>query len=212
MATFNAGKLYGILQGTPAQVVDTTTILGVGPTGNAALRRRLVHPDSITFPAVVYFQNPDRTINLDNEPLRAPIAQAIRTLSTSATVRFDEVVGDVVVTEIWEAGQGKFAMPGFLFRQLYDLLMNPPTFVPAAPVFIQYEPRDRNPNVYNVELLRLLVGSGDAGALFDVTEFVPQGAGSAQDPLATIDDAFAQFGGGLIDRTVVLSMKIHSKV
>ena len=45
--------------GTDADLFDVdvagVTILGLGPTGDATLRRRLVHPDSENFEPILYF-------------------------------------------------------------------------------------------------------------------------------------------------------------
>ena len=65
-----------------------------------------------------------------------------------------------------------------------------------------------------IEPLRLTVGGGsDPTQFFDVTEFIPVGAGSAQgDPLASLDETFASEGGGLIDRAMTFRFKILSEV
>lgn len=216
MTTITGSRLYQIFAGAPVTVDEEVTILGLGPTGDATLRRRLVHPDSENFEPILYWSNPDRTFNLDNEVLRAPITAVLRALEGSAVTRFDELVADVIITEVWVGTEQKFSMPAFVFRQLYEYLINPPAWAPAAPVYIQYSPQDKNPKTYNVELLRLAVGSaGDPSQLFDVTEFFPvgQGAGQAQaDPLESLDEAFANEGSGLLDRTVILQMKVVSEV
>lgn len=214
MTTLNASRLYEIFQGTPTVVDEVVTILGLGPTGDATLRRRLVHPDAANFEPILYWSNPDRTFNLDNELLRAPLTAVLRALEGSAVTRFDQVDADVVITEVWQATNQKFSMPAFLFRQLYEYLLNPPAWTPSAPIFIQYSPQDKNPKTYNVELVRLVVGSGgDPTQLYDVTEFFPAGAGSGvADPLAGLDAAFENEGSGLLDRTVLFQMKVVSEV
>ncbi len=127
--------------------------------------------------------------------------------------RFDQVDADVVVTEVWIGSDQKLSMPAFMFRQLYEYLVNPPDWAPSAPVYVQWQPQDKNAKTYNVELLRLVVGSGgDPSQLFDVNEWFPQGTGSAVDPLASLDAAFALEGSGLLDRTVLFQFKIVSEV
>lgn len=214
MGTASSSRLYQIFLGAPATDDEAVTILGLGPTGDATARRRLVHPDATNFEPILYFQNPDRTMNIDNELLRAPIASVLRALDGSAVVRFDEVDADVLITEIWLATDGKFSMPAFLFRQLYEYLINAPAWDPASPDYIQWSPQDKNAKTYNVELIRMAVGGGgDPTQLFDVTEFFPPGSASAQgDPLASLDLAFANEGSGLLDRTVLFQMKIVSEV
>lgn len=207
MTTLSGSRLYEIFLGSPTTTTSSLTLLGTGPTGDPALRRRLVHPNAALAP-IVYWQNPDRTFNLDNEVLRAPIAELHRTLTSSALVRFAEVDADVVITEVWLASDQRFSMPGFLFRQLYEYLINPPAFDPITPSYIQWEPRDRNPKAYYVEMLRMVVGSGgDPTQLFDLTEYFPP-AGE----LDLLDDGFLNGGSGLVDRTVVLQFRIVAEV
>jgi len=214
MTIIAGSRLFEILQGTPTTEDEEVTILGLGPTGDATARRRLVHPDAVNFEPILYWKMPDRTFNMDNEALRAPITAVLRALAGSQVTRFDEVVADVIVTEIWMGSDTAFSMPGFQFRQLYEYLINPPAWVPAAPVYIQYSPQDRNTKTWNVELVRMALGTGgDPTQLFDLTEFFPPGVGSGQgDPLAYLDEAFLNEGSGLLDRTVVLQMKLVSEV
>ncbi len=214
MATIEATRLYQIFQGSPITVTATPTILGLGPAGDPTSRRRLVHPDSGSFDPIVYWSNPDRTFGMDNEVLLPAIAGVSRALSGSLVTRFDAVTADAVITEVWTAEGDKLSAPAFLFRQLYEYLKNSPAFSPTAQTYIQWSPQDRNTKTYNVELVRLAVGSGsDPTQLFDVTEFIPAGVGSAWgDPLASLDDAFANEGGGILDRTMTFSFKIVSEV
>lgn len=214
MATISSSRMYQIFQGTPVTATVTPTILGMGPTGDPTLRRRLVHPDSANFDPIVYFSNPDRTFNMDNEALLAPIASVFRALDGSLVTRFESVTADAVITEVWVAEGTKLAAPVFLFRQLYAYLHNAPAFDPAAQTYITWQPQDKNAKTYNVELVRLAVGTGaDPTQLYDVTEFIPKGAGSAQgDPLASLDDTFANEGGGLLDKTMTFQFKIVSEV
>lgn len=214
MTTLTSSRLYEIFLGTPTTDDEDVTILGLGPTGDATAKHRLVHPDSENFEPILYFLNPDRVMGMDNEALHSPITAVHRALEGSLVTRFEGDMTDVIVTEVWLATDNKFSMPGFQFRQLYEYLVNTPAWVPANPIYIQYSPQSKNQKTWNVELLRLVVGSGgDPSQLFDVMEFFPGGVGSAQgDPLAYLDEAFANEGSGLLDRTVVLQMKLVSEV
>lgn len=214
MATLTSSRLYQIFQGTPVTATATPTILGMGPTGDPLLRRRLVHPDSANFDPIVYFSNPDRTFNIDNEVLLAPTSAVLRALEGSLVTRFESVTADAIITEIWTAEGSKLSAPAFVMRQLYAYIHNTPAFNPAAQEYIRWYPQDKNTKGYDVELLRLAVGTGSNPAqLFDVTEFIPAGAGSAQgDPLASLDATFANEGGGLLDRTMVFQFKIVGEV
>lgn len=214
MGTFSSSRLYQIFQGTPVSASVTPTVLGMGPTGDPLLRRRLVHPDSANFDPIVYFSNPDRTFGMDNEVLLAPISEVLRALEGSLVTRFDAFTADAVITEVWIAEGTKLSAPAFLFRQLYAYLWNPPDFDPGSQEYIRWYPQDKNTKGYDIELVRLAVGSGgDPTQLYDVTEFIPAGVGSAQgDPLASLDATFANEGGGLLDRTMVQQFKIVAEV
>jgi len=213
MATLSGSRLYEIFLGTPISVSVTPTILGLGPTGDATLRRLLTHPDSANHDPIVYWSNPDRTFNMDNEVLLDPLASVMRALDGSLVTRFDSVTADAVITEVWLAEGKKMSAPAFMFRQFYEYLKNPPAFSATAQKYIVWTPQDKNMKSYNVELVRLAVGSGGPGQLYDVTEFIPPGAGSAQgDPLASLDETFASEGGGLLDKTMTLQFKLVSEV
>lgn len=208
MTTIAVPRLFEIFQGSATTAQEVSTILGLGPTGDATARRRLVHPEPASFAPILYFQNPDRTWNLDNDLLYAPITAVLRALDGSAVTRFEEVMADVLVTELWVGSDQKFSMPAFFFRQLYEYLLNPPTYNPANQAFIQYSPQDKNTKTWNVELIRLAVGAGtDPSQLYDINEFFPRGS-----PLENLDAAFANEGSGLLDRSVMLQMKIVSEV
>ena len=207
-------KVYPISQGTPAEATVGIRFLGTGSAGTRRALRRLVHPDTLLEP-LVYWGNPDRTINLDRVVLPHPITSALMALEGTKVVRFNREAEDVVVTEIWTADQAKLAMPTFFWRLLYEYLDNEPTFSPTAPVYIQWEPRDRTDKVYNVELLQLQVGSGAEGDWFDIIDFRP--SGGIYDPLHPSDamgilDDLTTEETGVIDMEVRLRMRIVSEV
>lgn len=208
-------RIYEIFQGSPVEAADSTTILGTGSAGTPGAARRLVHPDSDNIPPLSYPLNPDRTFNLDNEVLRVPFSSTVLTLSDRKLVRFEGNLADAVVTEVWIADGVKASMPTFFFRLLYEFLANPPAFDPITPDFIQWEPRDRSGKVYNVQIIDLSVGQspgGDVLQKFDVNDgIVPGGASDGGDTQHGLD-AFDDAGGGVMDRTVFLQMKVVSEV
>jgi len=213
---------YTINQGPPAVLAAGVTLLGAGSEGDPYAFRRLVHPDPTIAP-LTYFANPDRTTNFDKVPLLAPRTRVVKTLDTSTVNRFEAVESDVVISEIWTALDGqRIVIPTSFFRLLYEYLINPPTFVPTSPVYIQWEPRDRsddgtgNTRVYNIEILSLTVGGGGRGEQnYDVSDFRPRGGvndtkftGTTYGPLDDLQPTFS----GLVDRTAVLRFKIVSEV
>jgi hypothetical protein len=206
-------KIFRISQGTPTSAEVGIRFLGTGSAGTRRALRRLVHPNTSLEP-LVYFSNPDRTINLDNQVLPHPITQAIMALEGTKVVRFDRGEEDVIVTEVWTAGGGKLAMPTFFWRLLYEYLDNEPTYDPITPVYIQWEPRDRTDKVYNVELLSCLVGSGGENDFFDVLDFRPSGGiydpDHPSDAMGILDDLTTE-ETGVIDMEVRLQMRIVSE-
>lgn len=213
----SSSKIFPISGGTPLSTSTGLTFLGMGEAGERGALRRLTHPNS-SFPPIVYFSNPDRTFNIDNEVLPAPRVSAHRGLESTTLVRFEDTIDDVIVTEIWTAIQGRrLSMPTFFFRQLYEYLLNEPDYAPAAQTYIQYEPRDRNAHVYNVEMMRVAVGGGaQNNQLFDISDIRQKGGKyDPNQPNANImnsSDGLSALETGLIDRTVQLQFKIVSLV
>lgn len=210
-------RTYTINQGAAATVSPSVTILGTSTAGTAGARRRLVHPDSANFPAVVYELNPDRTFNLDNIALPAQFSTTILTLSDRKLVQFDGNLEDVLVTEVWEANGGKAAMTTAFWRELYELYRNPPDFDPFLQTYLQWEPADRSDKVYQVQIVNFTTGSspgGDPAQQFNVSEIIPPGGredgGDTQHGL----DAILPSGvrAGLVDQSVFLQMKIIAEV
>lgn len=206
-------RIFQVLQGDEVAEQDTVQLLPSGLTGTTGALRRLVHPDAGTFPALVYYSNPTRTFNFDSDVLRHPIASIVRTLSTSKTIRFEEVVEDVVITEQWEPGGG-LSMPVFFFRQLYEYLVNPPEFDPALQTYIIWEPRDDSDDTFEVEVLGLQVGGGSPGK-YNVKKYI--GRGGPNDPqtpgtILTPTDTMDVSPTALLDQVVTLTMRIIRKV
>lgn len=205
-------RIYEIFLGTPVEAPSSVVILGSGTAGTLGAIRRLVHTDSVNFPPLVYARNPDRTINLDNAVLPAPLSVAQLTLDSTRVTRFERRVEDVICTEIWEASPARAAMIAQQARLLYEYMANPPAFNPVTPVYIQWEPRDRTDRVYQVEILDLTIGGRDA---VDVFDFEPRRAGgglfqggSVANPLDDLDTVETT----LVDREVRLRLRIVAEV
>jgi len=198
---------YSIFLGPTVDEDLAVELLSIGSPLTTSARRRLVHPDTEIVP-VTYFANPDEWDFFDTEPLPRPDAQALKTLGGTRVVRFEEALEDVIVVERWLAEGAKAAMPSHFLRQLYDVWRNPPVLSLTDPVYVQWEPRDRTTNVYNVEILDLSVGT--AGRL-EVTELLAQGGkfdgGDIENPL----DPLNVLRTGLIPKQVTLTMRIVSE-
>lgn len=211
MAIVTGDKSSIIQQGTPIVASTQVTFLGIGTQGDVAAKRRLVHPDTDLAP-IVYWGNPTRSINIDNDVLKHPISAVITTLGSTRVVRFERGTDDVVVQEIWTGSDQEAAMPSFFLRQLYEYLNNPPAFSSSAQTYIQWLPRDRNAKTYNVEIISLRVGGGGrSDAAFDFVDVRARGGtfkgGDYQNPL----DGLSVLETGLVDRTVTLRMRVVSE-
>lgn len=212
MAT--SSKLFHYDAATPATAEAGIRFLGTGSAGTRRALRRLVHPTTGILP-LVYWGNPDRTTNLDNDVLQHPITAALLALEGTKVQRFERETEDVIVTEVWEAAQGRFSIPTFFFRLLEQYLSNEPEFNAVSPVYIQWEPRDRNAYTYNIEILSLRVGQGRGeGDFFDILDFRP--SGGIYDPerggevMGILDDLNTE-ETGLVDQEVRFEFRIVSR-
>lgn len=209
-------RIYTIAQGNPTVAGQTLTLLGTGTAGTPGAKHVLTHPTAGLAP-LTYISNPDRILNLDNDVLVSPLITTALTLADRKVFRFEGFLADTIVTEIWIAGGTKMAMLAAQARLLYEYWINVPDFDPVSPVYVQYQPRSRNAKTYNVEIVSLSIGSGGGGGgdttrQFDFTEIIPPGGvkdgGDTLEPLENLDDSQS----GLVDRTVVLQMKIINEV
>lgn len=208
-----AVKIFSIKAGSPITAVATTTLIAAGSTGDPTARRRLTHPTGGTFPPLIYGGgNPDRTFNFDEgngELLRAPISQIVRTLDSTKLVRFEELTRDVIITELWLA-DGGLSMPSWFYRKLYEYLLNEPNNSAPVPEWITWEPRDApGGKIFNVQLVRLLVGGEGAIDFTDVRAW-----GGPNDPfgntgtILTPADLEDVTPTGYVDRDVALIFRI----
>jgi len=211
-----AFRIYQILQGTPVEAESSIVLLPAGESGERGSLRRLVHPDGANFPPIVYYSNPIRTFNFGTDVLRHPITNVQRTLSSSKTVRFEEVLEDVIVSEVWEP-IGGLSMPFFMFAFLYEYLNNPPALDPITPDYIIWEPRDETETRFNVEILGLQLGSGTPGK-YSVRRWRASGGPfgiGVVDPAGYIDtptDTMDVRPTSILDQAVTLTMRIISEV
>ena len=204
----SASSLLFIGLGAPTVVTPSLTILSVGQDGDPAASGLLTHPDSANFPAIAYSRNPDFTTNLDNLVLTAPSARLVKTGSSSKLVRSEGLLVDVICEETWGGQEGRrAAMPTFLFRQLYEYLVNPPAFSATAQTYIVWAPRYRSLLSYNVHLFEIVVGSGSGASVFNVNEL--RGiAGSIANPFEQMDVTPT----GWIDQSVTVKLHVVSQV
>jgi hypothetical protein len=207
----SGSRIFEIFAGSPVVAAASSIILGSGPAGDLTASRRLVHPDSDTFPELVYPRNPDRTTNLDNQVLPAPLASVALTLTGTRVTRFERSISDTLCTEIWEAGTSLSMLAPF-FRLLYEYLANPPAFDPVDQPYILWEPRDRTDRVYEVELVRMTVGQGGEPDVFDVKELRAGGGKWAGGDVLNPLDALDTVQVGVLDREVRLTMRVVAEV
>ena len=199
-------RIYQVQQGVPVEAVSTVQLLSVGEPGTVGALRRLVHPDGATFPPITYYTNPTRTFNFAVDALRHPIVNVARTLSSSKTIRFEEVVEDVIVTEVWEP-LGGLSTPFFMFAFLYEYLNNPPALDIVNQQYIIWEPRDETTDTYYVELIGVQLGSGNPGK-YSIRHHRASGGTVIDTPTDTMDVSPTT----LLDQPMSVTMRIISKV
>ncbi len=194
-----AYNTYIIQLGIPTVVTSSLTILSIGQDGTQAATRGLVHPDSSNFAPITYQRNPDFTSNLDNQVLTSPMTKLVKTATSSLLIRNEGLLIDVICEETWGAQAGRVAsMPTYFFRELYQYLINPPAFNPAAQTYIEWSPRDRSGITYNIEFHKMTVGSGAGAKVFTV----PDRRGPSGNPIMSPFESFDVSPTGLVDQPV----------
>jgi hypothetical protein len=173
-------RLYQIQQGQAVAAASTVQLLASGVQGDRSALCRLVHPDTDTFPAVVYYKNPDRRFNFSTDVLKHPIVSVVRTASSSKLVRFESLDEDTIITEVWNGGQ-VLSLPLFSVHQLEEMVLNPPAFSATAQEYIIWEPRNETTDTYYVEVIGLQVGGGNPGK-FNMRRWFA--AGGPNDPVS----------------------------
>ncbi len=207
MATSERTIFIGL--GIPVTATVEPILFESGQSGTLGSKRILTHPLGATFSKITYYKNPTRTFNLDNEVLLAPTSNTIKTIGSRQLIRFENELDDIIVTEVWEGAENRqAAMPTFLFRQLYEYLVNPPIFDPIAQTFITWEPRDRATKTYNVQLYQLRVGGGGSEEqVFDIDDRRLPDSVEIKHPLESFDVTPT----GLITRNVEVKLRIVSE-
>lgn len=199
-------RTWEIFPSSTPVTASTLTLLGTGSDGTLGAKRRLVHPDGISFLPISYFIAPDRTLGMDNEVLPRVQGVVVRTEETSTVVRHAEFDSDVLITETWTGGGKRLSMPTFQARLLYEYAVNPPAFDVLDPKFITWEPRDKNTKKYNIVIVSFNIGGSDEGIDFD--EVRGAEGGEVAGPLEGLDVSPT---GGIIEE-VVFVFKIVGEV
>lgn len=212
MAT--ASKTYTYVLGSTVTASTSQTILDAGASGDPTAKRRLVHPDSATFPPLVYASNPDRTTNyLRGQVIASPITGTTRTLDDTKLTRYERELRDVIVTEVWTAQGGrKASMTGAQLVQLVTLFLNPPEFNPVSQTYINWEPREGGSKVYQVEIVSLTVRPANSEEPLDVREIFSGGGIFGSGSIQAALDSLESVQTGILDGEVRLTMKVVDEV
>jgi len=115
--------------------------------------RRLIHP---YLPDVIYPENPTSTLGFDVDAIPRMRPVVARMAAGSALLQYPDSKDDVLISENWNAGTLSTNVD--FVRQLMEYLMSP---LPTGD-FIGWNPRDRTPYNYFVDLVNLAIGSNDA--------------------------------------------------
>ena len=134
--------------------VTTSASFTLQPENTGSLARRELHYPSDTLPPLIYDQNPDQWTNFDTSPLvKRPKVGVQQTLSDNRLTGWQGFDRDAAITETWKGGDDESPMRLSFFRQLYAYFETPP-----SSNFIQWYPKDRTANVYNIMIESLTVG------------------------------------------------------
>ncbi len=137
--------------------------------------RRMIHP---YLEDIIYPENPTRTPGFDYDAVPAMRPVLTRTQRSTALVRYPDEKSDTIITEVWDAG-GELKVSVEFYRALYQYLMTP---LPVGD-YIGWQPRDRSPYNYFIELIDVKLGSRDQ---YNVEEIGSEEPYMLLDPLAVI--------------------------
>ena len=121
--------------------------------------RRLVHP---YLPDIIYPENPTTTHGFDVHPVPKVRPVVSRMAAGSALARYADSVDDVLITEIWNAGSLSTNVE--FVRQLIEYVGG---ILPEGDL-IGWQPRDRSPYNYFVDLVALAIGPNDVYHLEEI--------------------------------------------
>lgn len=137
-----------------AAAVVTTADFTLQPENTGTLARRELSYPSDTLPPLIYDKNPDQWTNFDTTPMvKRPRVGVQQTIQDTRLTGWQGFAKDAPVTETWQGGDDESPMRLSFFRQLYAYFETPPTSG-----FIQWSPKDRTANVYNIMIESLTVG------------------------------------------------------
>lgn len=138
-----------------------TTVPFLNAEGNLVDPARVMtHP---SFPLVegqgiyTYPFNPDVTRNLVHAPVTKVDAAVQRTLSSNILIQTAQVDEDIVVTEVWLAGERRVSTLAEMFRTFYSYW----TTLPAVGESIGWEPLDITTDRYAVQIVDVQLGGID---------------------------------------------------
>ncbi len=114
--------------------------------------RRLIHP---YLQDIIYPENPTTTHGFDVDAIPRMRPVLARMAAGTALLQFPDSKDDVLITETW--GAGSLSTYVEFVRALIEYLMSP---LPTGD-FIGWQPRDRTPYNYFVDLVNLAIGSSD---------------------------------------------------
>jgi len=122
--------------------------------------RRMVHP---YFDDIVYPENPTRTPGFDYDAMPGVKSVLTRTQGGTALAKYIDNRDDGIITETWDAG-GELKVSIEFVRELYRYLVTPL----QAGDYIGWQPRDKSPFNYFIELIDVKVGSNDQYAMEEI--------------------------------------------
>lgn len=137
-----------------ALAVVTSLDFTLQPENSGLNARRELHYPSDTLPPLIYDNNPDQWTNFDTTPMvKRPTVGVQQTIQGNRLTGWQGYARDASVIETWKGSDSESPMRLSFFRQLYAYFETPPTAN-----FIQWKPKDRTANVYNIMIESLSVG------------------------------------------------------
>lgn len=137
--------------------VVTTSDFTLQPENSGSNVRRELHYPSDTLPPIIYDRNPDTWYNFDTSPMvKRPKVALQQTIQDNRLTGWQGFDRDAPITEIWQGSDRIAPMSLTFFRALYAYFESPP-----SDAYIQWYPKDRTANGYNIVIESLGVGGAD---------------------------------------------------